>query len=49
MATPVKPSPVGDPFWLRLCDEIIGQSAPVEFLRYPGKGNLDPKQGTLEF
>ena len=21
----------------------------VEFLRYPGKGNLDPKQGTLEF
>ena len=49
MATPVKPCPVGDPFWVRFGDELARQPAPVEFLRYPGKGNLDPKQGTLEF
>jgi hypothetical protein len=49
MATPVKPSHAGDPFWFRFGDDLARQSAPVELLHYPGVGNVDPKQGTLEF
>ena len=46
MATPVKPSPVGDPFWFRFGDEISAQPAPVRLLvirageiSTPGKGH----------
>jgi len=48
MATPVKEAHAGDPFWFRFGDPV-GQPPPMEFLRYPGNGNLDPKRGTLEF
>lgn len=48
MATPVKDAHAGDPFWFRFGDPI-GQPAPMESLRYPGLGNVDLKQGTLEF
>lgn len=58
VATPVKDAHAGDPFWVRFTgllgeptafDDPMHSGQPVEFLRYPGKGNLDPKQGTLEF
>jgi len=48
LATPVKDAHAGDPFWFRFGDEVGGQ-VPLEFCRYPGRGNLDPQQGTLEF
>ena len=58
MATPVKPVPVGDPFWFRFgsllgdinrLDDPGASRMPKESCRYPALGNLDPKQGTLEF
>ncbi|MBC8875979.1 MAG: hypothetical protein H8E44_41675, partial [Planctomycetes bacterium] len=48
MATPVKDAHAGDPFWFRFGQETSRQVPPESF-RYPGTGNLDPKQGTLEF
>ena len=48
MATPVKNAHAGDPFWFRFGDPV-GQPPPMEFFRYPGSGNMEPKQGTLEF
>lgn len=48
MATPVKNAHAGDPFWFRFGDPL-GQPPPMEFLRYPGDGNVASKQGTLEF
>jgi len=58
MATPVKPVPSGDPFYYRfggprnafnLWDAEQSVMTHVESLVYPGAGNLDPHQGTLEF
>lgn len=47
MATPVKDAHAGDPFWFRWGK--ADESLPSESLKYPVEGNLDPKQGTLEF
>ena len=58
MATPVRPLPDGDPFLYRiggpvgmaeLWDPAKSQMVHKEMLVYPGAGNFDPRQGTLEF
>ncbi len=58
MATPVKFLPDGDPFLYRLCgpvgapelwDPEKARMTHAEMLVYQAAGNVDPKQGTLEF
>lgn len=58
MATPVKSVPVGDPWFYRFASptNAIDLGDPEksvifynERLEYPGEGNVDPRQGTLEF
>ncbi|MEA3401956.1 MAG: DUF6067 family protein [Armatimonadota bacterium] len=58
MATPVKAVPSGDPFYYRfggptnaveLYDTEKSRIVHVERLSYPGEGNIDPRQGTVEF
>ncbi len=46
MATPVKDVPNGDPFLHRFGNPF--DKTPVEYLRYLGAGNFDPKMGTVE-
>jgi hypothetical protein len=49
MATPVKDVPSGDPFLHRFGNPTPShEKTPVEYLRYPGAGNFDPKSGTIE-
>ncbi len=47
MATPTKDAHAGDPFWVRF-GEGEGKTMCQELCRYPGAGNLDITQGTLE-
>jgi hypothetical protein len=49
MATPVKAVPNGDPFLHRFGNPTPDhEKTPIEYLRYPGAGNFDPKAGTAE-
>lgn len=57
VATPVKEAPSGDPFWYRfgrpasiwhVGDPDKDLLEHTEFLTYPGRGNLDPREGTFE-
>ncbi len=47
MATPVKDAHAGDPFWYRF-GEGQGAVQCQELCRYPGAGNVDVAQGTME-